>query len=79
MSAAEKLMKPGAHGDVAELTGAHNRSRQIQTLARNGIPHMINASGWPVVVWAAVDGSSRRREDPKPAWRSNAMRANSGP
>ena len=45
---------------MAELTGAHTKRRQIQNLARNGIPHTINAAGWPVVMWSAVDGSANK-------------------
>ena len=74
MSAADKIMRPGAHGDVAELTGAHTKRRQIQNLARNGIPHTINAAGWPVVMWSAVDGSAKTRPDADCGWSSNAMR-----
>jgi hypothetical protein len=57
MGAAEKLMTPGSQGDVAIFTGAHTRDRQKRTLAKNGIPHTINAAGWPVVAWAAVEGA----------------------
>ncbi|ENB4187927.1 TPA: DUF4224 domain-containing protein [Stenotrophomonas maltophilia] len=74
MSVAEKIMRPGAHGDVAELTGAHTKRRQIQNLARNGIPHTINAAGWPVVMWSAVDGSAKKAPEADGAWSSNAMR-----
>lgn len=49
MTATEKLLAPGSHGDVAVLTGAHTRKGQIRNLAKNGIRHTINAAGWPVV------------------------------
>lgn len=74
MSAADKIMRPGARGDVAELTGAHTKRGQIQNLARNGVPHMINAAGWPVVMWSAVDGSAKKAAEADGAWTSNAMR-----
>ncbi|MNB71520.1 hypothetical protein D3C81_665770 [compost metagenome] len=73
MSEADKIMRPGAHGDVADLTGAHTKRRQIQNLARNGVPHTINAAGWPVVMWSAVDGSAKKPEADS-GWTSNAMR-----
>lgn len=41
---------------VAELTGARTRRRQIEVLVRNGVRHTINAAGWPVVTRAAVEG-----------------------
>jgi len=75
VSAAEKIMRPGAHGDVADLTGAHTKRRQIQNLARNGIPHTINAAGWPVVMWAAVDGSAKKPPEVEGGWTSNALRS----
>lgn len=74
MSAADKIMRPGAHGDVAELTSAHTKRRQIQNLAHDGIPHTINAAGWPVVMWSAVDGSAKKAPEADGAWSSNAMR-----
>jgi hypothetical protein len=48
---------------VRELTGAATRARQIDVLKRNGVPFIVNASGWPVVTVAAVEG---RRETPAP-------------
>ncbi|TPD97730.1 DUF4224 domain-containing protein [Stenotrophomonas maltophilia] len=68
-------MCPGAHGDVADLTGAHTKRRQIQNLARNGIPHTINAAGWPVVMWSAVDGSAKCPPEGDGGWSSNALRS----
>lgn len=70
MGAAEKLLTPGSHGDVAVLTGAHTKRCQIRNLLQNGIAHTINAAGWPVVLWSAVDGSEPAKVA-RPAWRSN--------
>jgi len=75
VAAAEKLMKPGAHGDVADLTGAHTKRRQIRNLAENGIRHTINAAGWPVVMWSAVDGSGKATASEAVGWSSNALKA----
>ena len=44
--------------EVAELTGAKLRRRQISVLVRNGIRHTINAAGWPMVARAAVETGS---------------------
>lgn len=56
--------------EVAELTGAHIKRRQIAVLVRNGIRHTINAAGWPVVTRAAVEGSAQSEGQPK-AWKPN--------
>ena len=71
MSAAEKLMTPGSHGDVATWTGAHTKARQIKVLAKNGIRHIINAAGWPVVAWSAIEQPAAKTEAPRTTWRSN--------
>jgi hypothetical protein len=75
VAAAEKLMKPGSHGDVADLTGAHTKRGQIRNLAQNGIRHTVNAAGWPVVMWSAVEGSGRDAATTADSWTSNAMKA----
>jgi hypothetical protein len=75
VSAAEKLMKAGAHGDVAALTGAHTKRGQIRNLAENGVRHTINASGWPVVLWSAVDGTGKAAPESAQGWTSNVMRS----
>lgn len=41
--------------EVAELTGARTRRRQIEVLQNNGLRHVINAAGWPVVPRSAID------------------------
>lgn len=75
MSGDEKLMSPGAHGDVAALTGAHTKRGQIKNLAVNGVRHTINAAGWPVVLWSAVDGSARAAPESAQGWTSNVLRS----
>lgn len=74
MSGGEKLMTPGAHGDVAALTGAHTKRGQIKNLAQNGVRHTVNAAGWPVVLWSAVDGTAKAGTESTPGWTSNALR-----
>lgn len=56
--------------EVAELTGAKLRRRQISVLVRNGIRHTINAAGWPMVARAAVEGGAQS-DAPAKAWKPN--------
>lgn len=60
---------------MAEWLDAHTRKKQIRTLQRNGTPHTINASGWPVVSIAVAEGI--RTTEPKEGrpWRSKALAA----
>jgi hypothetical protein len=41
---------------VRKLTGRAYKSRQIEWLRSEGIPFRVNATGHPVVTWAAVEG-----------------------
>lgn len=61
-------LTPGSHGQVAEITGAHTKARQLRVLQQQGIRHWLNASGWPVVPVSAVDGVKAAQE--APGWRS---------
>jgi hypothetical protein len=55
--------------DLRRLTGRALKSRQIQWLRTEGIPFRINATGHPVVTWAAVEGRQAAAEPPQPqAW-----------
>lgn len=56
--------------EVAELTGAHIKRRQIAVLVRNGVRHTINAAGWPMVTRAAVEGRAEPAQDAK-TWKPN--------
>lgn len=58
--------------DLQRLTGRHQKSRQIEWLRREGIPFRINATGHPVVLWAAVKGQHVVAKD---SWRPKAMEA----
>lgn len=68
------FLTPGSHGQVAELTGAHTRACQLRVLQQNGVRHMINAAGWPVVPMSAIDGTATKADVRKP-WRSNKKAA----
>lgn len=61
--------------EVATLTGAKTRARQIAMLRKNGIRHYLNAAGWPVVSRATVEGSQVPAQDSAPAWKSRAPKA----
>jgi hypothetical protein len=41
---------------LARLTGRRQKSRQIEWLRAEGLPFRVNATGHPVVTWAAVEG-----------------------
>jgi len=51
--------------EIAELTRAQTKARQVAFLQKNGIRHYIDAHGWPVVTRAAI-GVAPAHED-KPA------------
>ncbi|URL59577.1 DUF4224 domain-containing protein [Luteibacter flocculans] len=57
--------------EIAELTRAHTRAKQLAFLRRNGIRHYVDNAGWPVVTVAAVEGQTGRASTPKPAWNPN--------
>ena len=58
--------------DVATLTGAKTKSKQIQVLRRNGVPFFVNAAGRPVVARVAVEGGApkgaSKAAEPQRAW-----------
>lgn len=41
---------------LVTLTGRRLKSRQIEWLRTEGVPFRVNATGHPVVTWAAVEG-----------------------
>jgi hypothetical protein len=43
--------------EIKELTAAHWKKHQIETLRAQRIPFFINAAGWPVVARTAVQGT----------------------
>ena len=53
--------------EMFELTGAKTRRRQLEVLRLNGVPHIINAAGWPVVCRSAIEGSAPRYARSEPA------------
>jgi hypothetical protein len=57
--------------EIAELTRAQTRKRQREFLTRNGIRHYVDASGWPVVTRAAVEGGKEPAQDAALTWRPN--------
>lgn len=56
--------------EIAELTRAQTRKRQIAFLVQNGIRHYVDAHGWPVVTRASVEGRAEESK-PVPVWKSN--------
>lgn len=60
--------------EVAELTGTKLRKRQIEVLQANGVRHVINASGWPVVPRSAIDTPSAPARETR-GWSPAVLRA----
>jgi len=56
--------------EIAELTRAQTKARQLAFLRKNGIRHYVDDHGWPVVTRAAVEGERDQVQAKKP-WRSN--------
>jgi len=46
-----------SRNEIAELTRAKTRKRQVAFLVKNGIRHYVDDYGWPVVTRAAVEGT----------------------
>lgn len=45
-----------SRAEIAELTRARLRVKQLAFLRANGIRHYLDAGGWPVVTRKAVEG-----------------------
>lgn len=58
--------------EVADLCGSPQRKHQIGFLCLNGIPHYVDAHGWPVVVRSAVDPTIARVAESR-AWKSKKV------
>lgn len=53
-----------SRNEVRELTRSPQRAKQAAFLRKNGIPHYLDAHGWPVVLRSAVDGSGQAQAAP---------------
>lgn len=58
--------------EMADLCGSPQRKHQIGFLRLNGIPHYVDAHGWPVVVRSAVDPTIARVAESR-AWKSRKV------
>lgn len=56
--------------DIAALCRTPQRARQAAFLRQNGIRHYLDAHGWPVVLWSAVEGVYDKAQAAS-AWKSN--------
>jgi hypothetical protein len=56
----------------AQLCGSPQKKHQIGFLKLNGIPHYVDAHGWPVVVRSAVDPTLARVAESR-AWKSRKV------
>lgn len=61
---ADRLLDDAA---LVRLTGRSWKSKQIEWLRAEGIPFRINATGHPVVTWAAIEGRQETAEQQVPA------------
>ena len=52
-----------SRSEIAELTRAQTRKRQISFLVQNGVRHYVDGHGWPVVTRAAVEGAAEPEQD----------------
>jgi hypothetical protein len=62
-----------SRAETAELCGTPRRARQIEVLQKNGVRHVINASGWPVVPRSAIDSSVPQTKEPQ-GWSPAVLR-----
>jgi hypothetical protein len=60
--------------EIAELTGAKTKARQIAILQRNGVRHWINAAGQPVVARCVLEGVAPEKNADQD-WSPNKARA----
>lgn len=56
--------------ELAELTHAKLKAKQLAFLRSNGIRHYVDAHGWPVVTRSAVEGAQDQAQAPV-RWKSN--------
>lgn len=61
--------------ELRQLTGRKPKSLQIAWLRTEGIPFRVNATGHPVVTWAAVEGRQPGAEPPQQpkAWQPRVI------
>jgi hypothetical protein len=52
---------------LVRLTGFRFKSKQIEWLRKERIPFRVNATGHPVVTWAAVEGRKDAEPEAPPA------------
>ena len=62
-----------SRSEIAALTRAQTRARQLAFLRQNGIRHYVDLHGWPVVTRAAVEGTPERKK-PTTEWMPNKAR-----
>ena len=64
---ANTFLTHGIGGEVAELTGAKQRPKQIGALARMGVHFFVAPDGWPRVARSEIerrDGLPARADEP---------------
>ncbi|WP_102945264.1 DUF4224 domain-containing protein [Stenotrophomonas sp. VV52] len=56
--------------DIKDLCRTPQRKRQAAFLIQNGIRHYLDAHGWPVVLWSAIEGTPEPKKAPA-EWKPN--------
>lgn len=56
--------------EIRDLCRTPQRKRQAAFLRTNGIRHYLDAYGWPVVLWSALEGAPEPKKAPT-EWKPN--------
>ncbi|WP_312252757.1 DUF4224 domain-containing protein [Stenotrophomonas sp.] len=56
--------------EIRDFCRTPQRKRQAAFLRDNGIRHYLDAHGWPVVLWSAIEGKPEQKKAPV-EWESN--------
>ena len=61
--------------DIKALCRTPRRKGQAEFLRNNGIRHYLDAHGWPVVLWSAIEGKPEPKTPPATDWKPNKAAA----
>jgi hypothetical protein len=61
--------------DIKALCRTPRRKGQAEFLRDNGIRHYLDAHGWPVVLWSAIEGKPEPKTPPATEWKPNKAAA----
>ena len=52
------FLSSGSRSEIAELTGAQRRPRQIEALTRMGLKFFVGIDGWPRIARSQIEGET---------------------